>query len=151
MNSSARKFMVMAAIVAFAVVSAVYAAARRQQTTVAGDFRNAQTAEVKDAQGNVLLRGTFAPADGDDANEVERLATLMPVESGGRIAGEAEVEYQKDAPDAQEIEFQVLNAQPGAVLSLVIDGKAVLSATADAKGRAEAEAIVAVKGPGAPE
>jgi hypothetical protein len=131
-------------VVAVAMIAQLMA---QQQSKITGDFRNAQTAEVRDAQGTVLLRGTFAPADGDDDQEVERLATLQPTEAGATMAGEAEVEYQKDAPDTQEVEFQVLSAQPGAVLTLVVDGKAVLTATADGKGRAEAEAMVAVKQP----
>lgn len=118
----------------------------QQPSDVTGDFRNAQTAEVRDAQGAVLLRGTFAPADGDDDQEVERLAPLAAAEKGTGMAGEAEVEYQKAEPNLQEIEFQVTGAAPGAVLALVIDGKQVLTATADAKGRAEAEAMVKTSG-----
>lgn len=148
MNKSAQKIS-MAALGAVLIVAVVMIAQLmgQQQAKITGDFRNAQTAEVRDAQGAVLLRGTFAPADGDDDQEVERLATLQPVEAGGKLAGEAEVEYQKNAPDTQEVEFQVLSAQPGSVLTLVVDGVAVLTATADGKGRAEAEAMVAVKQP----
>src|SRR5687767_6983662 len=102
-------------ILAVAMIAQLMA---QQRSTVTGDFRNAQAAEVRDAQGAVLLRGTFAPADGDDDQEVERLATLQPTDAGRKMAGEAEVEYQKDAPDTQEVEFQVLSAQPGSVLTL---------------------------------
>ncbi len=143
------KTMAMAGLGAVLVVAVVMIGQlmAQQQPKITGDFRNAQAAEVRDAHGTVLLRGTFAPAPGDDEQEVERLATLQPTEAGGKMAGEAEVEYQKDAPDTQEVEFQVLSAQAGSVLTLFLDGKAVLTATADGKGRAEAEALVAVKQP----
>jgi hypothetical protein len=114
----------------------------QQQSQIAGDFRNAKTAEIRDAQGQALLRGTFAPVDEGDDQEVERLAKLTPAQPGGSASGEAEVEYQKDAPDMQEVEFLVTGAQAGAVLTLFIDGKSVVSATADGKGRAEAEVNV---------
>jgi hypothetical protein len=119
-----------------------------QQDTVTGDFRNAATAEIRDPQGQVLLRGSFAPVDADDAGEIERLATLTTTVAGSAAAGEAEVEYQKDTPAKQEVEFKVSGVPAGAVLTLVIDGKAVLTATADKKGNAEAEAGVTAGQPG---
>jgi hypothetical protein len=113
----------------------------QQQSQITGDFRNAKTAEIRDAQGQALLRGTFAAVDpdNDEEGEIERLAKLAPAQTGVTASGEAEVEYQKDAPDMQEVEFLVIGAQAGAVLTLFIDGKSVMSATADSKGRAEAE------------
>ena len=145
MNKSTRQNVVMAGV-ALSMVAALATIAhlRAQQQTVTGDFREAKVAEIHDAQGNVLLKGTFAPADGDDDQEVERLATLAATQAGSKASGEAEVEYQKDAPNVQEIEFLVEGAQPRAVLTLVIDGKPVLKATADDKGKAEAEANVSV-------
>ena len=116
----------------------------RAQQTVTGDFREAKVAEIHDAQGNVLLKGTFAPADGDDDQEVERVAKLAPVSAGSAGSGEAEVEYRKDAPNVQEIEFLVEGVKPRTALTLVLDGKPVLRATADEKGKAEAEANVSV-------
>ena len=115
----------------------------QQAPSVSGDFRNAGTAEVRDAQGQVLLQGTFAPVAGDE-DEIERLATLAATTAGSQATGDAEIEYRKDEPNMQEIEFQVSGVPPRAVLSLVIDGTAVLSATANDQGRAEAEANVAV-------
>ena len=144
MKNSVQRFAIAVLVLTMAAAGVMIVQAQ-QQSSVKGDFRNAQTAEVRDASGTVLLRGTFAPADGDDPQEIERLATLQPTAEGGKMAGEAEVEYQKDAPDTQEIEFQVLSAQPGAVLTLTLDGKEVLKATAAKDGKAEAEALVAVK------
>ena len=132
------------ATIAFTVVMIVQL---RAQQTVTGDFRNAQSAEVRDAQGTVLLKGTFAPADGGDDQEVERLAKLTPAAVGGSGAGEAEVEYRTDTPNVQEVEFQVEGLAAGAAVTLFLDGKPVLKATVDGKGRAEAEANVSVASP----
>jgi hypothetical protein len=104
-----------------------------------GDFRNAAQAEVRDAQGQVLLTGQFAPIDADDQGEVERLARLAPITAGSTASGEAEVEYQTDDPSTQEIELTATGIAAGAQVSLVIDGANVGSATADAKGKVELE------------
>ena len=48
-----------------------------QSQVPAADLTNATTAEVRDAQGQVLLRGQFAAAEVQD-DETERLATLTP-------------------------------------------------------------------------
>ena len=106
---------------------------------VSGDFRNAATAEVHDAQGQPLLRGTFVAVDGDDKGEVERLAKLTAVTPGSNASGEAEVEYQTDAPATQEIELTATGVAAGATVSLVIDGTAVATATADKDGKVELE------------
>ena len=115
----------------------------QKRSNVSGDFRHAAVAEIRDSQGAVLLRGNFAPVAGDE-DDIERRAALTATEHGGDAAGDAEVEYRKDGATTQEVEFQVTQAPPRAVLTLVIDGTAVLSATTDAQGRAEAEVDVAV-------
>lgn len=132
----------LAATIAFAIVMTVRLSGQ-PAAQVSGDFRNAGTAEVRDAQGQVLLRGTFAPAGGDK-DEVERKAQLSATESGGKASGDAEVEYRTDEPNVQEIEFQVTGVPARAVLTLVLDGQDVISATANDKGRAKAEVNVAV-------
>ena len=109
-----------------------------QQGTLTGDFRSATTAEVRDAQGQVLLRGQFAAAEVQD-DETERLATLTPTGVDADAAGEAEVEFTTAAPAQQEVEFSVRNLQAGAVITFVIDGVNVASATVDQRGRAEVE------------
>jgi hypothetical protein len=71
-------------------------------------------------------------------------APLTATEHGGAATGDVEVEYRKDGATTQEVEFQVTRVPPRAVLTLVIDGTAVISATADEQGRAEAEVAVAM-------
>lgn len=146
MKNSVHKI-ALAGMLATLAIAAVMIVQLRAQQPIAGDFRNAQSAEVRDAQGQVLFSGTFAVAEQDpgEEGEVERIAPLVP-KAGGEASGEAEVEYPKDSPDAQEVEFKVKGASAGAVLTLVIDGKTVTSATADKHGDAEAE--VAVKSAG---
>jgi hypothetical protein len=134
--------------VGFAAVVAIAAAMivdldGQQASTMTGDFRNAGTAEVRDAQGKVLLHGRFAPVAGDDNNEVEIQATLTATD-GGKASGDAEVEYAKDKPNVQEVEFNVTGVPSRAVLTLVLDGHTVITATADDKGKAEAEINVTV-------
>ena len=109
-----------------------------QSSTTSGDFTNAATATVRDAQGVELLRGQFVVADEQD-DDVERKATLAPTGADADAAGDAEVEFSKTAPDKQEVEFSVRNVQPGVALTFVIDGIDVATATTDERGRAEVE------------
>ncbi len=111
-------------------------------SNVTGDFRNAATAEVRDSAGTVLMRGTFAATAGDTDKEVERKAALTALGAGGTAAGEAEIEYQTDKPDVHEIEFNVTGVPARAIVTLVLDGRDVMSATANDKGEAEAEVNV---------
>lgn len=106
-----------------------------------GDFKNAAFAEVRDAQGQVLLSGNFTAVDADDEGEVERLATLTAA-SGSGASGEAEVEYQTDNPAEQEIEWSLTGLRPGTAITLMIDGQQVATATADKRGRVEIEFTV---------
>jgi len=109
-----------------------------QATTPTGDLTNAAVAEVRDVQGQVLLSGQFQVADEDD-DVVERKAVLASTGVDADATGEAEVEFSKDSPAVQEVEFSVRNVSPGATFTFVIDGVAVATATADARGRAEVE------------
>ena len=131
------------AITAAVAVAAVINLSGNQMANVTGDFRNVTTAEVRDAGGKILLRGTFA-ADTSGGNDVERGAKLAPTPDGGQAAGEAEIEYSKDKPSVQEIEFEVTGVPARAIITLVLDGKDVISATADDKGKAKAEFDVPV-------
>jgi hypothetical protein len=123
---------------------AVYMVVRlsAQTPVVVGDFTNATSAEVLDAQAQVMLRGQFAvpndEADEDD-DDVERKAELKPAGADTDAAGEAEVEFAKDSPETQEVEFSIRNVQPGASYTFVIDGQEVAKATANDKGVAEVE------------
>ena len=109
-----------------------------QEKALVGDFTNAAIAEVRDAQGQVALRGQFVLADEED-DDVEKKATLEPTGIDVDAAGEAEVEFAKAAPAQQEIEFSVRNLEAGASLTFVIDGVDIGTATADRRGRAEVE------------
>lgn len=116
-----------------------------QAAAATGDFTNAATAEVLDAQGQAVLRGQFAAVEEDD-DDLERKATLAPTGLDADAAGEAEVEYAKGTVSEQEIEFSVRNLQPGAAFTFVIDGSNVATATADGRGRAEVELTVKMPG-----
>ena len=116
-----------------------------QGSAATGDFRNAATAEVRDAQGQVVLRGQFGASDEDD-DSIERQATLESTGVDTDAAGEAEVEFENEAPSEQEVEFSVRNLPPGAAFTLVIDGVDVATVTADARGRAEIELDVTMPG-----
>jgi hypothetical protein len=129
------------------IVAAVYMVVQLngQEKTPGGDFTNAATAEVRDAQGQVVLRGQFvAVAEEDD--DVEKKATLQPTGVDADAAGEAEVEFAKAAPTKQELEFTVRNLEAGVVFTFVIDGVDVATATADRRGRAEVEIDVPLPG-----
>ena len=115
----------------------------RAQTGVPpADYSNATVAEVRDAQGQIVLSGKFVPVAEED-DDIERKATLEPVGADTDAAGEAEVEIAKAAPADQEIEFAIRNVQPGAVFTFMIDGREIGTATADRRGRAELEIDVA--------
>ena len=102
------------------------------------NFTNATIAEVRDAQGQLVLRGQFALADEQD-DDVERKAVLEPTGVDADAAGEAEIEFAKAAPATQEVEFSVRNLQAGVVFTFVIEGIDVATATSDRQGRAEVE------------
>lgn len=119
-----------------------------QEAARTGDFTNAATAEVRDAQGQVVLRGQFAPA-GEEDDEIERRAILEPTGVDADAAGEAEVEFSRAVPAEQEIEFSVRNLQAGATVTFVIDGNDVATVTTDRRGRAEVELNVTRPGPAA--
>jgi hypothetical protein len=126
------------------MVAAVYMVVLNGQTaTPTADFMNAAVAEVRDAQGQTVLSGQFQAADEDD--DVERKAVLAPTGIDADAAGEAEVEFSKDAPAGQEVEFSIRNVSPNAAFTFVIDGTAVATATADARGRAEVELDVRIR------
>jgi hypothetical protein len=123
---------------AIAVIQVVQLSGQNSRP-IAGDFRNAAVAEVRDSEGQTLLRGSFVAAAADDAGEVERLARLEPMVAGTSMTGEAEVEYQTDAPATQEVEFSVTGVTAGARVTLIIDGVTVTTAAADKRGRVSVE------------
>ena len=129
-----------------ATVGYMVAQLNGQANAPTGDFTSAGIAEVRDAQGRTVLQGKFVAVDEDD-DDVERKATLSPTGLDADAAGEAEIEFDKVAREEQEVEFSVRNLQAGATFTLVVDGFDLVTATADSRGRAEAE--VKVRMPGA--
>jgi hypothetical protein len=119
-----------------------------QTPSPTGDFTNAALAEVRDAQGQLILSGPFKPVEEED-DDIERKAVLAPTGVDADAAGEAEVEFTKATPVQQEVEFSVRNVPAGAVLTFLIDGTEVAKATADKRGRAEVELEVPQRAPGA--
>jgi hypothetical protein len=116
-----------------------------QTATPPQDFTSAAVAEVRDAQGQVLLRGPFQQADEED-DDIERKAVLAAAGADADARGEAEVEFSRNAPAEQEVEFSVRNVAPGAVLTFAVDGVDIATATADGRGRAEVELDVPMPG-----
>ena len=140
--SDKRQWVPVGGLLAIVAVAIYMVAGMDAQSAVTGDFANAAVAEVRDEQGQVILRGQFVESNDDD---VERKALLEPAGNDADAGGEAEVEISAIA-GAQELEFSVWNVQAGAPVTFVIDGQAVATATADSRGRAEAELEVTVPG-----
>jgi len=109
------------------------------------DFTNAAMAQVRNAQGHIVLEGPFMPPVEEDGG-VERRAALATTGVDADATGEAEVEFDKTAPTSQEVEFSVQNLEPGATFTFVIDGTDVASATANRRGQAEVELDVRMPG-----
>jgi hypothetical protein len=118
-------------------------------SNVTGNFTNAAMAEVRDAQGQIVLQGQFVATDEDD-DDTERKAALKPTGVDADAVGEAEVEFAKSAAVTQEIEFSASGLQPGATFTFVIDGQEVATVTADRRGKAEVELDVRLPGAPAP-
>jgi len=133
------------ALIASAVAGSIVVALDGQTPSPVGDFRNAAIAQVRDAQGQVVLQGQFAPPVEEDGG-LERLAILAAAGADSDAAGEAEVEFTTATPIAQEVEFSVQKLAPAATFVFVIDGIEVATATTDRNGRAEVELDVRMPG-----
>jgi hypothetical protein len=142
-----KRQMIPAAGLLATIVAAVYMVVQLngQTTQPMADFTNAALAEVRNAEGQAILSGQFQLVEEED-EDVERKAMLAPTAVDADAAGEAEIEFSKAAPAEQEVEFTVRNIAPGAVLTFVIDGTEVATATADRRGRAEVEWDVRMPG-----
>ena len=110
-----------------------------------GDFTNAATAQVRDAQGQIVLQGQFMPPVEEDGG-LERRAALAPTGVDADASGEAEVEFAKTAATTQEVEFTVENLQPQMSVTFVIDGTDTATAMTDRRGRADVELDVKMPG-----
>ncbi len=129
------------------ITAAMYMVVQLNAQTPAptGDFTNAQTAQVRDASGQIVLQGQFMPPVEEDGG-FERVATLGPTGIDADASGEAEVEFDKATPTKQEVEFSVTNLAADAALTFVIDGTDVATVTTDRRGRAEVELNVTMPG-----
>lgn len=131
------------ATIAFAGYAVVQLSAQAQAPS--GDFTRAAVAQVRDAQGQIVLQGQFMPPVEEDG-ALERRATLTPTGVDADASGEAEVEFAKTAATTQEVEFTVRNLQSQANFTFVIDGTDVVSAPTDRRGRADVELDVKIPG-----
>ena len=127
------------------IAAGVIVVASSQQGTAPADFTNAATAQVKDAQGQIVLEGPFMMPVEEDGG-LERRATLAPTGVDTDATGEAEVEYATGTPTEQEVEFSVENVAPAATFTFAIDGTDVASAKSDRRGRVEVELNVSMPG-----
>ena len=132
-------------LVAIAVAAYFVVQLQGQSLAPTGDFTNAAMAQVRDAQGQVVLEGPFMPPVEEDG-DVERRATLAATGVDPDATGEAEVEFAKATPVEQEIEFSVTNLPASASVTFAIDGTDVATATTDRRGRADVEVKVRMPG-----
>jgi hypothetical protein len=134
---TSRRLISFGGLIAMAAAGSIVAL-NSQTPAPAADFRNAAIAQVRDAQGLVVLQGQFAPPVEEDGG-LERIAILAAAGADTDAAGEAEVEYTTTSPIEQEVEFSVQNLAPATTFTFVIDGTDVATATTDRRGRAEVE------------
>jgi hypothetical protein len=129
------------AVAGVAFVSLVVAASatdvKQPLPAEAGDLATATRVEIKDASGQAVLAADFGAAV-ESGGERERKALLT---GAGSARGEAEVELvtAADGTAHQDLEVDVEGVAPNAALTVFVDGKALGSFTADAKGEAEIE------------
>ena len=142
-----KRQMISAAGLVATLAGAVYMVVQLSGQTAGaiGDFTNAALAEVRNGEGHVVLSGQFQLTE-EEEDGIERKAVLTPTGVDADASGKAELEFSKTAPAEQELEFLVRNLPGGAVLTFVIDGTAVGTATTDAGGRAELELDVRMPG-----
>ena len=141
---TARKAVPAAVIVTVIALTGYVVARFNGQSTESADFRNAATAEVRDATGKVVLRGTFKLVEEED-DDIERKAPLAAT-SGGEVVGEAEVEFATEMPADQEVEFAARGLTAGATYTLIVDGREVAAVVAESRGRIAIELRVPLPG-----
>lgn len=120
------------------IALAGYMVAQLHAQVPVADLSTAAIAEVRDAQGQVVLRGQFVVVDEDD-DDLERKAALQPTGVDADAAGEAEVEISGSLPVTQEVELSIRNLESGATYAFLIDVQEVAMVTTDRRGRAEVE------------
>ena len=102
-----------------------------------GDLSRATAVEVKDAEGRVVLSGTFGTEQKDDDGARERKAALAAASGPGE--GEAEIEVTADATPRVELEVEVENLAASQTFTVYVDGQQAATLTTDARGKAEVE------------
>jgi hypothetical protein len=137
-----------ASLIAIAALYFGSGAAAQSSAPQPVDLRNAAAAEMRDGQGQVILKGDFTSVDEDD-DDTERKAVLKSV-ANTKASGNAEIEYANKEPKEQEVEFAGRDLTPGATYVLAIDGHDVATATADKGGRLEIEVTVPLPGAATP-
>ena len=122
---------------AFVMAIAAIAADKFEHDIPAGfSLANAKTIEIKDANGQVILRGNFAPEDSDkDDSELEAIL----VGTGSKAKGRAEIEYEQknNAVTKQELELELEGLAASATVTIVIDGKDLQTVAVDKSGDAD--------------
>lgn len=123
--------------IAFGSLAVGAAQPKRPLPAEAGDLAAATRIEVKDASGQAVLAADLGAVVAS-GRERERKAVLT---GAGGARGEAEVELvtAADGTAHQELEVEVEGVAPNAALTVFIDGRALGSFTADARGEAEIE------------
>lgn len=91
------------------------------------------TAEVRDAVGQVILRGQFQP-DEEDGDEEWR-APLQPTGIDTDAAGVVEVELSRTNPADRDVEFSLANVQGESAYTLAIDGQDLVTVRVGPGGR----------------
>ncbi len=133
-----RSILRLLAVLALAVCLTGLLQAQAQEPELRADFTNAAIAEVRDAQGAVVLRGEFVLNEEDD-DDTERKAVLKAAGPVAEAVGEAEVEFPRTGDIVQEIEFSVKHLTPRAKYTFVIDGQAVTTAATGGDGSGSVE------------
>lgn len=144
MNDTRQIIPIAGLVATFAMSAYMVVQLSAQTASPAGDFRNAAMAEVHNAQGQPILRGQFSAVDEED-DDVERKARLESSGTDADATGEAEIEFPRNDPARQEVEFSVQKLEPGTALTFLIDGQAIGQATVDRQGSAEIE--ITITGP----
>jgi hypothetical protein len=102
-----------------------------------GDLSRASAVEVKDAAGQVVLKGTFGAEQTDDDGAKERKAMLAATTGAGK--GEAEIEITADSTPRVELEIEVEDLSAAQTFTMFVDGPQAATLTTDASGDGEVE------------
>jgi hypothetical protein len=127
----------------FVCVGAAYAVAQNvpAATTIPaaiGDLATAVQAEVRAADGKVVLAGQFGEAV-LDGRETERTAKLTAT-AGSTATGTAEIELvTRDGKVERELELDAEGLSPNTAYTFVVDQQTAATFTTNAKGEAEVE------------